>query len=86
MESLHRMFREREREREREMIDLKIVMEDFDKYPVQELRERERERETQSNLKNENKESKDTFFLSFLFLVALFFIELVTVAYDVGLF
>ena len=27
------------------MIDLKIVMEDFDKYPVQELRERERERE-----------------------------------------
>ena len=48
--------------------------------------ERERERETQSNLKNENKESKDTFFLSFLFLVALFFIELVTVAYDVGLF
>ena len=70
------------------MIDLKIVMEDFDKYPVQELREREREREryTQSNLKNENKESKDTFFLSFLFLVAVFFIELVTVAYDVGLF
>ena len=66
------------------MIDLKIVMEDFDKYPVQELRERERE--TQSNLKNENKESKDTFFLSFLFLVAVFFIELVTVAYDVGLF
>ena len=44
MESLHRMFRERERERE--MIDLKIVMEDFDKYPVQELRERERERDS----------------------------------------
>ena len=38
--------REREREREREMIDLKIVMEDFDKYPVQELRERERERDS----------------------------------------
>ena len=75
------------------MIDLKIIMEDFDKYPIQELgergRERERESETQSNLKNENKESKDTFFLSFLFFVALFFIELVTVAYkynNVGLF
>ena len=40
MESLQRMFRERERE----MIDLKIIMEDFDKYPIQELGERERER------------------------------------------
>ena len=40
MESLQRTFRERERERE--MIDLKIIMEDFDKYPIQELGERER--------------------------------------------